>query len=102
MCKIYWKIFIFYKVLLNKEPLYYNEDHWITFDCGNYLSLYNKQYDLNLIENKLDHNNFNQEYIETLLQEETKYNDIVVFNFEVGDLAKEYQRLKDLQIECVM
>lgn len=34
--------------------------------------------------------------IETILQEETKYK--VVFNFEVDDLTKEYQRLKDLQI----
>lgn len=33
-----------------------------------------------------------------ILQEETKHNDMVVFNFEVDDLTKEYQRLKELQI----
>lgn len=92
------KSLYFYKTLLNQEPLYCNDNRWITFDCGNYLSLYNEQYDLDLIENKLDHNKFNQAYRETLLQEEIRHNDIVVFNFEVDDLRQEYQRLKALQI----
>lgn len=93
------KSLYFYKTLLNQEPLYCNDNRWITFDCGNYLSLYNKQYDLNLIRNKLEHNKFNQIYIESLLQEEVGHNNIVVFNFEVENLRQEYQRLKFLQIE---
>ena len=32
----------FYKLLLQKEPLYCNDDRWIVFDCGNQLALYNK------------------------------------------------------------
>ncbi|MFQ8705465.1 MAG: VOC family protein [Thomasclavelia sp.] len=92
------KSLYFYKTLLNQEPLYCNDNRWITFDCGNYLSLYNKQYDLNLIRNKLEHNKFNQIYIESLLQEEVGHNNIVVFNFEVENLRQEYQRLKFLQI----
>ena len=35
----------FYKLLLQKEPLYCNDDRWIAFDCGNQLALYNKKYD---------------------------------------------------------
>ena len=39
----------FYRQLLNQEPLYVNEDRWITFDCGNFLSLYNAKYGQKLI-----------------------------------------------------
>lgn len=34
------KFFEFYKLLLQKEPLYCHDDRWITFDCGNQISLY--------------------------------------------------------------
>ena len=40
----------FYKLLLQKEPLYCNDDRWIAFDCGNQLALYNKKYDEKLIK----------------------------------------------------
>lgn len=88
----------FYKSLLNQEPLYNNDNRWITFDCGNYLSLYNKQYDLDLVKNNLSNDKFNQAYLNILNQEENGYNNLIVFNFEVDDLNSEYQRLKSLQI----
>ncbi|WP_027090375.1 VOC family protein [Thomasclavelia saccharogumia] len=92
------KSLAFYKSLLNQEPLYCNDDRWITFDCGNYLSLYNKQYDIDLVKNNLDSDKFNQAYLELLDQKERRYNDLVVFNFEVDNLKSEYQRLKTLKI----
>ena len=48
------KSLAFYKSLLNQEPLYCNDDRWITFYCGNYLSLYDKQYDIDLVKNNLE------------------------------------------------
>ena len=35
----------FYRLLLQKEPLYCNDDRWIAFDCGNQIALYKKKYD---------------------------------------------------------
>ena len=31
----------FYRLLLQKEPLYCNDDRWAAFDCGGQLALYN-------------------------------------------------------------
>lgn len=88
----------FYRSLLQQEPIYCNEDRWITFDCGNYISLYNKKYDLNLIDNGGE-NHFNQAYLDTLKNESEQHsNNQVVFNFEVDDLKSEYERIKALQI----
>lgn len=87
----------FYKKLLQKEPLYSNEDRWITFDCGNFISLYNKKYDEILINEASCC--FNQAYIDEFFRDKTeKKNNIVVFNFEANDLKKEYDRLKKLNI----
>jgi len=41
----------FYRLLLQKEPLYCNDDRWIAFDCGNQIALYNKKYDEKLLKN---------------------------------------------------
>lgn len=86
----------FYQTLLNQKPVYRNEDRWITFACG--ISLYNQKYDEKLIEeNKLSH--FNQAYLDEFFKEEQpRKNNLVVFNFEVEDLCKEYKRIKDLAI----
>ena len=73
------------------------EDRWITFDCGNFLSLYNKQYDKILIEK--NENCFNQAYIDEFFRDKTeKKNNLVVFNFEVDNLKEEYERIKKLKI----
>lgn len=86
----------FYQALLQQEPIYRNEDRWIVFACG--ISLCNRKYDERLIEeNKLTH--FNQAYIDEFYKEDQiKKNNIVIFNFEVDDLRKEYERIKDLSI----
>lgn len=88
----------FYKLLLQKEPLYCNDNRWIVFDCGNQLALYNKQYDEKFLKASKDIH-FNQAYIDDFLKEDAyKKNNIVIFNFEVEDLKSEYERLKALEI----
>ena len=88
----------FYKLLLQKEPLYCNDDRWIAFDCGNQLALYNKKYDEKLIKESYEIQ-FNQAYIDDFFKEDKyKKNNIVIFNFEVKDLKSEYQRIKSLGI----
>lgn len=53
----------FYKSLLQQEPLFANEDRWITFGCGNTLSLYNRHYDEKIIGREPSER-FNQAYID--------------------------------------
>ena len=88
----------FYRMLLQKEPLYCNDDRLIAFDCGNQLALYNKKYDEKLIKES-NEIHFNQAYIDDFFKEDKyKKNNIVIFNFEVEDLKSEYQRIKSLGI----
>lgn len=88
----------FYRLLLQKEPLYCNDDRWIAFDCGNQIALYNKKYDEKLLEESKDIH-FNKAYIDDFYKEDgCRKNNIVIFNFEVEDLKSEYQRVKDLNI----
>lgn len=88
----------FYKLLLQKEPLYCNDDRWIVFDCGNQLALYNKKYDKKLLKEEQDIH-FNQAYIDDFFKEYGyKKNNVVIFNFEADDLKSEYQRIKSLKI----
>ena len=88
----------FYKLLLQKEPLYCNDDRWIVFDCGNQLALYNKKYDKKLLKEEQDIH-FNQAYIDDFFKEDGyKKNNVVIFNFEADDLKIEYQRIKSLKI----
>ncbi|WP_418463138.1 VOC family protein [Frisingicoccus sp.] len=92
------KSFKFYKLLLQKEPLYCNDERWIVFDCGNQIALYNKKYDDNLLEKSKDIH-FNQAYIDNFRKEDDcKKNNIVIFNFEVENLKSEYERIKALNI----
>lgn len=88
----------FYKVLLQKEPLYSNECRWVTFDCGNKLSLYNKHYDEKIIGESAGEY-FNQAYIDDFFMDRGQAkNNVVIFNFEVDDLRWEYERLMGLNI----
>lgn len=88
----------FYKFLLQQEPLYCNDDRWITFDCGNQISLYNKKYDEKLLKESNDIH-FNQAYIDDFfIDDNPKRNNIVIFNFQVEDLKSEYERIKSLGI----
>lgn len=92
----------FYKLLLQKEPLYCNDDRWKAFDCGNQLALYNKKYDEKPIK-ELNEIHFNQAYIDDFFKEDKyKKNNIVIFNLEVEDLKSEYQRIKSLRIGKVL
>ena len=92
------KSFKFYKLLLQKEPLYCNDDRWIAFDCENQIALYNKKYDENLLKNSSEIH-FNQAYIDDFHKEDgCKKNNIVIFNFEVENLKREYERIKALNI----
>lgn len=88
----------FYKLLLQKEPLYCNDDRWVAFDCGNQIALYNKKYDEKLLNGSKDIH-FNQAYMDDFSKEDAFHqNNIVIFNFEVEDLKREYERIKSLEI----
>lgn len=92
------KSLAFYKALLQQDPFYCNDDRWITFHCGNSISLYNKKYDEKLIE-KGGHIHFNQAYLDDFYKpEEKKMNNMVIFNFETDDLKEECERIKKLNI----
>lgn len=86
----------FYREILQQEPILCNEDRWVSFECG--ISLYNRKYDEKLIkEGKNIY--FNQAYLNDFKKNNTpKINNIVIFNFEVEDLEKEYKRIQDLSI----
>ena len=83
----------FYRSLLQQDPIYMNEKRWVTFDCGQTISLYNKEYDQKIIENH------NQAYIDDFfIEDDEKKNNIMILNFEVDDLKAEYERLQSLNI----
>lgn len=86
----------FYKLLLQQDPIYMNEERWVTFKCGQTVSLYNKEYDQKIIEN---HKYFNQAYIDDFfIEDDKKKNNIMILNFEVDNLKAEYERLLSLNI----
>lgn len=86
----------FYRLFFAEDPIIVNGNRWVTFSKG--ISLYNRDYDLALIQEKKS-DFFNQSYIENLLIDEGPFqNNMVVFNFEVEDLWAEYQRLQQLAI----
>ena len=89
------KSLAFYQLLLEQEPLYCNDDRWATFDCGNSLSLYNRQFDIDFLVNNDYRGHYNHSYLTTLKNENSdKINTSVIFNFEVEDLISEYERIK--------
>ena len=86
----------FYKLLLQEEPLYTNDDRWVQF--SNKIALYNKAYDEKIIGREPSEK-FNQAYLDDFYKSTgTPKNNLVVFNFVVDDLKSEYQRLKNLNI----
>lgn len=88
----------FYEKLLQSKPVYANDERWVTFDCGNSISLYNKRYDEKLLK-KANKECFNQAYIDDFYNEDTeKKNNIIILNFETENLELEYERLKMLNI----
>lgn len=92
------KSMYFYEQLLQMKPIYSNDDRWVTFDCGNSISLYNKRYDEKLLENTSEEC-FDQAYIDDFYKEDLdKKNNIIILNFEVENLKLEYERLKSLNI----
>ena len=96
------KSLAFYQLLLEQEPLYCNDDRWATFDCGNSLSLYNRQFDIDFLVNNDYRGHYNHSYLTTLKNENSdKINTSVIFNFEVEDLISEYERIKKLKIGAV-
>lgn len=91
----------FYRLLLGEDPAYSNDNRWITFHCGNDLSLYNEKYDERLISEK-GQIYFNQAYIDDFTAETGKRkNNVLILNFEVKDLRTEYERIKGLAIGTV-
>lgn len=89
----------FYKELLQEEPLYANDDRWVQF--SDKIALYNKSYDMRIIGKEAS-SRFNQAYIDDFYKDTgNPKNNIVVFNFEVENLKKEYERLKAANIGTV-
>lgn len=86
----------FYSNLLQENPLKENDDRWVQF--SNKIALYNKVYDAKII-GKEPSEKFNQAYIDEFFKDTgVPKNNLVVFNFEVDDLKKEYERLKEANI----
>lgn len=86
----------FYSILFQEKPLYSNDDRWIQFN--NKIALYNKEYDAKIIGKKPSER-FNQAYIDDFYKDKgILKNNLVVFNFEVEDLKREYERLKEANI----
>ena len=86
----------FYKKILQIEPFIFCEGRWVEFECGNKISLYNKKFDEERINN---FSNYNQAYIDDFNKEKgERKNNIVTFNFYTDDLNSEYERLKSLGV----
>lgn len=98
MLKILKNHYIFIKHYYSKNRFICNDNRWITFDCGNLISLYNRKYDEKLIK-ETDLIHFNQAYLDDFNKlDSPKKNNVVILNFEVDDLKEEYKRIKDLGI----
>lgn len=83
----------FYSILFQENPIYANDDRWVQF--SNKIALYNKAYDAKII-GKEPSERFNQAYIDDFYKDKgILKNNLVVFNFEVEDLKREYERLKE-------
>lgn len=88
----------FYEKIFNKKGKVFTKNRWIEFDFGNKLSIYNKLYDIeNLNNNQTD--NYNEAYIKEFKKiEEKPTNNIITLNFTTLKLKEEYQRIKKLNI----
>jgi lactoylglutathione lyase len=88
----------FYEKILQIKPNVYTKDRWIEFESGNKLSIYNKKFD----EEKINNDNnvyYNEAYIRDFNKEqEKKVNNIITLNFYTEDLNQEYERIKKLHV----
>ncbi len=89
----------FYTAFFQSEPDNYCPGRFVVFDAGNTkLSLYNPQYDYDLLQSGVDlSGKFNEAYI-TAKNKPVSYGNNVVLNIGVDDLNGEYERLKKLDI----
>lgn len=86
----------FYSILFQENPIYANDDRWVQF--SNKIALYNKVYDAKII-GKEPSERFNTAYVDDFYKDKgVPKNNLVVFNFEVEDLKREYERLKKANI----
>lgn len=86
----------FYSILFQENPIYANDDRWVQF--SNKIALYNKAYDAKII-GKEPSERFNNAYVDDFYKDKgVPKNNLVVFNFEVEDLKREYERLKKANI----
>ena len=88
----------FYEKILQIKPNVYTKDRWIEFERGNKLSIYNREFDEEKINN--DNNvHYNDAYIRDLnKKQKKKVNNIITLNFYTEDLNQEYTRIKKLHI----
>ena len=90
----------FYEKVFEIKGSIYTENRWVEFDFGNKLSIYNRQFDINIMkENENVNENYNQSFIENLKQnKEESLNNIITLNFYSNKLKSDYERIKALKI----
>ena len=93
------KSIAFYTDFFHSEPDNYCPGRFVVFNAGNTkLSLYNPQYDYDLIYSGADlSGHFNKAYL-AAKDKPVRYGNNVVLNIGVDDLAGEYDRIKKLGI----
>ncbi len=65
----------FYEKIFETKGTVYTENRWVEFDFGNKLSIYNRIYDLNKIEQGSIGENYNEAYIKSFhLKREKPFN----------------------------
>ena len=91
----------FYEQILQIKPNIYTKNRWVEFECGNKLSIYNRTFD----DEKINNDNniyYNEAYIKDFKRrQEKKVNNIITLNFFTDDLARDYSRIKKLDIGVV-
>ena len=92
------EVVTFYEQILQIKPNIYTKNRWVEFECGNKLSIYNRKFDEEKINNK-NNANYNEAYIKDFNKKQNKkVNNIITLNFYAKDLNTEYSRIKDLNI----
>lgn len=93
------EVVAFYEKVFQMKGNVYTENRWVEFDYGNKLAIYNRQYDIEKINENKTKDCFNKSYIQNFRKAKSKnINNIVTFNFYAEDLIKEYERIKSLKI----
>lgn len=87
----------FYEKLTETQAKYTEKKRWVNFPCG--IALYCLQYDLQKVNTKeYNQSNYNQEYLEYILKEQTDSSKNIVFNFITEDLESERNKIINLNI----